>query len=199
MIIGVDLNDVVRDFTGKLKNVVSKYHKRDTPEKLESYNIAEEFGFTGGTEELNEFLYIEASLEIFGHAPEKERNIVQKIIRLHNDLEDNGHTLILISKELNNSKPSTFFFLSKTMCKINTIKFVRNEEDYWNFVDVLITANPIVLDYKPNDKISIKQIYSYNKDCQSDYTINGFDEVIDDDYSLIYKISNTKTIGYTEL
>ena len=50
-----------------------------------------------------------------------------------------------------------------------------------------------------NDKISIKQIYSYNKDCESDYTINGFDEVMENDYSLLYKASNTKTIGYTEL
>ena len=80
------------------------------PDKLETYDLVDQFSFTGGTEELNEFLYVEASLEIFGHAQEKERHIVQNIIKLHNNLEDNDHTLILISKELNNSKPSTFFF-----------------------------------------------------------------------------------------
>ena len=44
-----------------------------------------------------------------------------------------------------------------------------------------------------------QQIYLYNKDCESDYTINGFDEIMENDYALIYKASNTKTIGYTEL
>jgi hypothetical protein len=97
------------------------------------------------------------------------------------------------------SKPSTYFFLSKTIAKVNNIKFVRTEEEYWGHVDILITANPIILDNKPEDKISIKQIYSYNKDCESDYTINGFDEVVEDDYALLYKASKTKTVGFTEI
>jgi len=199
MVVGIDLNDVIRDFTGKLGLVVEKYLEREVPDKLETYNLVDEYGFTGGTEELNSFLYIEASLEIFGHASEKERNITQKIINLNDHLYDTGDTLLIISKELNMSKPATYFFLSKTIAKVNNIKFVRTEEEYWDHVDILITANPIILDNKPEDKISIKQIYSYNKDCESDYTINGFDEVVEDDYALLYKASKTKTIGFTEI
>ena len=199
MVLGIDLNDVVRDFTGKLGSVVEKYLEREVPDKIETFDLVDQFNFTGGTEELNNFLYVEASLEIFGHAPEKEKNIIQEIIRLHNHLEDKGDTLLLISKELNNSKPSTYFFLAKTMAKINNVKFVRTEEAYWEHVDMLVTANPIVLDNKPDGKISIKQIYSYNKDCESDYTISGFSEIVENDYSLLDKAGNTKTIGFTEI
>ena len=52
-----------------------------------------------------------------------------------------GHTPIIISKELNNSKPSTLFFLSKLSAKINNIVFVRDYKKKWDHVDILITAN----------------------------------------------------------
>ncbi len=113
-------------------------------------------------------------------------------------MEDEGHTVIIISKELANSKPSTLFFLSKTSCKINTIKFVRKSEDKWNHVDIMITTDPDVLDSKPTDKKSIKIETEYNKNCQSDFTIKNLKTILSDK-ELLYKIINTTTINYTEI
>ncbi len=99
---------------------------------------------------------------------------------------------------MNNSKPSTLCFLSKLSAKVNDIKFVRNYEDKWVHVDVLITSNPITLDSKPQGKISIKVINDYNKNCESDYTILNLKELLDDK-QLQEKILTTTTVSFTEM
>jgi hypothetical protein len=70
------------------------------------------------------------------------------------------------------SNPSTFFFLSKTGCKIENIRFVTDYAKKWDGIDVLITANPKALESKPEGKISIKVNASYNKNV-SDYEIDS--------------------------
>jgi hypothetical protein len=60
------------------------------------------------------------------------------------------------------SNPSTFFFLSKTGCKIENIRFVTDYAKKWDGIDVLIT-NPKALESKPEGKISIKVNASYKK------------------------------------
>jgi hypothetical protein len=43
------------------------------------------------------------------------------------DTEDDGeHEIELVSKEANKSIPSTFFFLSKTGCRIDKIRFIKD-------------------------------------------------------------------------
>lgn len=202
MKIGISINGVIRDFITKFESVYDKYHPSDdeeSPERdISSLNLLEHFVFTGGTEELNSFLYVDSSLEIFGHAGETKLNSVEHLNQLHNLIEDMGHTPILISKELNNSKPATLFFLSKLSAKINNIIFVRDNFKKWDFVDVMITADPEVLENKPNGKVTIKVINHYNKDCQSDYTVIDLKELLDDK-KLLEKILGTQTIEFEEI
>ena len=203
MIIGVSLNEVIRDFRGQFEKMYNKYHPQDEetePKEIDKtkFNLLDNFYFSGGTEELNKFLYFDSSLEIFGHANELHTNIITHLNQFHNDMEDEGHTIMLISKELANSKPSTLFFLSKTTCKVNTIKFVRKSEDKWNHVDIMITADPDVLNSKPTNKKSIKITTDYNKNCNSDFTITNLKTILSD-RELLNKIINTTTINYTEI
>jgi len=202
MKIGIGINGVIRDFITKFESVYDKYYPSDdeeSPERdISSLNLLEHFVFTGGTEELNKFLYVDSSLEIFGHAGETKLNSVEHLNQLHNLIEDMGHTPILISKELNNSKPATLFFLSKLSAKINNIIFVRDNLKKWDFVDVMITADPEVLENKPNGKVSIKVINHYNKDCQSDYTVIDLKEILDDK-KLLEKILGTQTIEFEDI
>lgn len=208
MIVGIALDGVVRDFMGKIERVYDKYYPAEYDEDVENTDIVERkitdfdllkyFPFTGGTEDLNNFLYIDSSLEIFGHAGESKPNSVEYLNQLHNLLEDMGHTPVVISKELANSKPSTLFFLSKLSCKVNNIRFVRDYTDKWDHVDVLITANPITLEGKPQGKISIKVINNYNNGSDSDYTIVDLKELLDDKKTL-EKILSTETIDFEDL
>lgn len=202
MRIGIGINGVIRDFITKLESVYDKYYPMEGEElpkrDITSLNLLEHFDFSGSTEELNKFLYVDSSLEIFGHAGETKLNSVEHLNQLHNLIEDMGHTPILISKELNNSKPATLFFLSKLSAKINNIIFVRDNVKKWDFVDVMISANPEVLENKPNGKVSIKVINHYNKNCQSDYTIIDLKELLDDK-KLIEKILSTQTIEFEDI
>jgi hypothetical protein len=123
---------------------------------------------------------------------------MQHLNQIHNWIEDEGHEPIIVSKELNNSKPSTLFFLSKLSGKFNTIKFVRDYKNKWDHVDVLITANPHTLEAKPQGKVSIKVINDYNKNCESDYTIIDLKEILDDK-TILNKVLNTQTVTFTEV
>mgnify|MGYP003644991766 CR=1 FL=1 len=203
MRIGISINGVIRDFIPKFEAVYDKYFPVDedeeTPKRnINNLNLLEHFVFTGGTTELNHFMYVEAALEIFGHAGEVKLNAVEHLNQLHNLIEDMGHTPIIISKELNNSKPSTLFFLSKLSAKINNIVFIRDYDKKWDHVDILITANPTTLNTKPSGKISIKVIKEYNKDISSDYTIVDLKELLDNK-KILEKIINTETIDFVEI
>ena len=131
MKVGITLDGVVRDFITKFEAVYDKYFPEELeegeelPERdINSLDLLDHFEFSGGTTELNKFMYVDAALEIFGHAGEVKLNSIEHLNQLHNLIEDLGHTPIVISKELNNSKPATLFFLSKLSTKINNIIFV---------------------------------------------------------------------------
>jgi hypothetical protein len=205
MRIGITIDGVIRDFITKFESVYDKYYPIELEEgeeqpkrDINTLNLLDHFVFTGGTDELNKFLYIDASLEIFGHAGETKLNSVEHLNQVHNLIEDMGHTPIVISKELNNSKPATLFFLSKLSSKVNNIIFVKDYEKKWDCADVLITADPTTLNLKPSDKISVKVINHYNKDCNSDYTILDLKEILDDK-KLLEKILGTETLEFESI
>ena len=202
MKIGITIDGVIRDFTTKFELVYDKYfptEEESPPERnINSLNLLDHFEFSGGTTDLNKFMYVDAALEIFGHAGEVKLNSVEHLNQLHNIIEDMGHTPIIISKELNNSKPSTLFFLSKLSAKVNNIIFVKDYEKKWDHVDILITANPVTLKNKPSGKVSIKVINEYNKNHISDYTIVDLKELLDDKRTL-EKILETETVDFEDI
>ena len=57
----------------------------------------------------------------------------------------------------------------------------QNYEDYWDGVDVLITANPKALESKPENKVSVKINTSYNDSNSSDFTLDSILEFIKDE------------------
>ena len=203
MKIGITIDGVVRDFITKFELVYDKYFPVSEGEKtparnIDSLNLLNHFDFSGTTEELNKFMYVDAALEIFGHAGEVKLNSIEYLNQLHNTIEDMGHTPIIISKELNNSKPATLFFLSKLSAKINNIIFVREYNKKWDHVDILVTASPQTLRSKPVGKISIKVINQYNKNENSDYTIVDLKELVGDKKTL-EKIFSTETIEFEDI
>ena len=148
---------------------------------------------------LNTFLYKEAPLEIFGHADLMSDGLMIHFNRFLSDIKDDEeHEIELVSREVDKSIPATFFFLSKTACLIDKIRFVKNMEDEWGDADILVTANPIALLNKPHSKTSIKIKAPYNSNIKGDYEINSLLEFITDDDSRD-KIFNTKTTTYEEL
>jgi len=148
---------------------------------------------------LNSFLYLESPLEIFGHADQLTDGLMNHFNNLLMMIKDDGeHKIELTSREVDKSIPSTFFFLSKTGCKIENIRFVQDDSDEWGDSDVLITANPIALENKPSGKISVKVKAPYNENVSADYEIDSILDFIKNE-ELRNKILNTTITSYEEI
>jgi len=181
--IGITLNEVLRDFIGQLAYTYEKYIGSVdlTEDQITNFDLIEYFKFDT-IDKMNKFIYDEAALEIFGHADQLHDNIMNSFNNLIMDIEDEEeHEIEIVSREIIKSVPATFFFLSKLSCKIKNIRFVKNYEDYWDGIDVLITANPKALESKPENKISVKINASYNESNSSDFTLDSILEFIKDE------------------
>lgn len=200
MKIGITINEVLRDFIGQFAYTYNKYIKEIdiSDEDVTSFDLINHFEFEDSNK-LNRFLYLEAPLEIFGHADQLSDGLMNHFNTFLTEMADDGeHEIILISREVEKSIPSTFFFLSKTGCRATNIKFVTTYAQKWDDVDVLITANPQTLESKPSGKISVKVNASYNKNTPSDYEIESILDFMKDE-ELRERILNTKITTYEEL
>ena len=200
MKIGITINEVFRDFIGQFAytydKYVNKFDIRETP--VDTFDLINHFKFDS-VDELNKFLYIEASLEIFGHADQLHDNVMKHFNSFLTDIKDDEeHEVELISREVQKAIPSTLFFLSKLATQIDNIRFVQKIEDKWKGIDILITANPDALKCKPINKISVKINSSYNKDVKADYELDSIIDFFKDE-TLRERILNTKIITHEEI
>lgn len=198
--IGITLNEVFRKHIGQLIYTYEKYIGLldINEEDVTSYNLIEFFNFET-IAKLNSFLYAEASMEIYAHADQVSDGLMNHFNNFIANISDDGeHEVELVSCEVNKAIQSTFFFLSKTGCRAENIRFVSNYVDKWDGLDVLITANPKALEAKPSGKISVKVKTSYNTNVSADYEIDSILDFMRDE-ELRNKIINTKIITYEEI
>jgi len=134
---------------------------------------------------VDEFLYERCTLEIFGYAEEEINSAVDTINSLVIDNPD--HEFYIISREIGLSVPSTLFFLCKTKCMVQNIKFIKEFASCWDYVDVMVTDRPEIVKSKPKDKICIKINKNYNNSYSSDFSLKSIREI---DTSFILKINN---------
>jgi len=190
MIIGIEINGVLRDTLKKIQEVYQKWYI-DNPfieesEKTFEYkvnsdvttlNINEHLSFKD-EDELYNFLYKEYTMEIFGHAGSVEYNGMTDLNELYFDLREN-HDIWIVSDEIGKSKPASLFFLSKFGCLIENYKFYSEStiDSMWNTLDVLITANPKLLSNHPSNKTLIKYKTHYNSHITSPYEVENIKDV----------------------
>ena len=123
---------------------------------------------------LEEFMYERCTLEIFGYAEEmgNAMEVINNLILEYPNIE-----FVIMSRELGLSIPSTYFFLSKTSCMCQNIKFVTDNKEHWEHVDIMVTDHPDILNSKPEGKGSIKVNWPHNKDTNSDWSIDSVHEL----------------------
>ena len=200
MKIGITINEVLRGFISQLAYTYDKYIGPIdiTEEDVTDFNLIEFFNF-GSIDQLNRFIYLEAPLEIFGHADQMSDGLMNHFNNFLMNIKDDGeHQVELVIREVDKSIPATFFFLSKTNCRIDKIRFVTNYLDKWDGIDLLITSNPQTLQAKPSGKISVKVNTPYNKDIVADYEIDSLLDFINNQ-DFMEKILNTKITTYEEI
>lgn len=200
MKIGISINEVLRDFIGQLTYTYDKYidDSNIIEGDVTNFNLIQFFKFED-INKLNSFLYLEAPLEIFGHADQMSDGLMNHFNHFLTDIiDDEEHEIEIVSREIDKSIPSTYFFLSKTSCRANKIRFVRHYIDKWDGLDILVTANPIALENKPTGKISVKVKTSYNTNIHADYEIDSILDLIRDE-NLRNNIFNTTITPYEEI
>ena len=144
-------------------------------------------------------MYDEVSLELYGHNDQMEENLMTKFNMFLMDIKDEEeHEIEIVSREIHRSIPSTLFFLSKLSCRAENIRFVQDHADYWEGVDLLITADPKALDLKPTGKISVKINTAYNTESSADFELDSILEIINDE-NLRNNILNTKITTYENI
>ena len=110
---------------------------------------------------LEEFLYERCTVEIFGYAEESVSSAIETLNQLI--IDNPRHEFILISREGGMAIPSTLFFLAKTKSTCSNIKFVTEYSKVWDYVDVMVTDHPKIINTKPLDKLNIIIDKDYNK------------------------------------
>lgn len=178
MKIAIDINDVIRDFSNNfVKYFIEGYdHNFDLSDfEFWSNDLSVVFPFKS-KQSYHNFIYNDYAFELFGKCSVCSRKLETELNewmeKTINDIDtDEPIEVILVSpKEYGLSIGNTYFFLSKIGTKVREVYFPTDSQTIWEKCDVLITANPDLLSNKPENKISVKIKFDYNKDVEADYT-----------------------------
>ncbi len=198
--IGIEINGVLRDTIGKFTQVYEKHMIEESDDNNKTYEIdlsgnTEEntvendfeykiindvtslelmshFAFKD-SDELYSFMYEDFVMQIFGHAGSTETFTFNELNDFYINYRDE-YEIVIVSDEMGRSKPASLFFLSKFGCLIENIKFYSNStlQNMWNGLDIIVSANPKLIENAPNNKTVIKYKTSYNKDVTCEYEID---------------------------
>lgn len=158
-----------------IENNLTKFEYKILSE-VTSLDLKNHFNFQNDEELLN-FMYEEYAMELFGHAPSTELNTFNILNDIYFELRDKND-LVIVSNEIGKSKPATLFFISKFGCLLEKIVFFSEytKKNMWNEIDILLTADPILLLEKPSDKKVIKYVTSYNNNVECEFEITSISE-----------------------
>ena len=198
MKIAIDINDVLRDFTTQFKNY---YQKGIDPsfeiedKDINSFDLYNVFPFKDRNA-YNMFRYIDFAFELYGRAeamdkmlPYRFNDWTQKTLK--NLDNDKIPEIMLVSPfETGKSIQSTYSFLSKISSSVREVYFPIDSFTIWDKCDILITANPNLIENVPEGKIVVKIETSYNADVKSKYSFKSLMDVINDENETIIKILN---------
>lgn len=191
MKIAFEVNGVLRNTFGKAEEVYQKffiddYVKEEDEEDFEfklnlpitSTTLSNHFVFPD-EERLMEFFYVDFPMNIFGHSQSTENSTFHDLNDIYKDLRDD-HELVIVSNEIEKSKPATLFFLSKFGCMFEKIIFYNQytEDEVLSEFDLIISAQPQILEKEHNYK-TVKYKTTYNEEVSSDFEIETLKEFKD--------------------
>lgn len=186
MKIAIDLNDVVRDYS---KNFAKYFHENyDHSFDFNDFEIWTNdmkvlFPFKSD-ESYERFVYQDYSYELFSCCPTTYPSLTADFNHwIDNDVknvdtDDKIELMIVSTMEYGLSIPSTYVFLGKLGIKVREIYLPSDSSEIWNRCDVLVTANPKMLDSKPEGKITVKIDAEYNSESEGDFEFKSFKNFI---------------------
>tara|TARA_R100001163_G_C5001918_1_gene150762 strand:+ start:148 stop:723 length:576 start_codon:yes stop_codon:yes gene_type:complete len=177
MIISVSINGVLRDILGKFEEVYEKYNDKKVKSPVITPNLMEYVEFKDD-EELLDFLYNDATMEIFGQAKEIENNVISHLVDLYKEMPLD-YKLRIVSDDLGKSKSATLWFLSKYGLVCDEIIFYNTDtiKELWDKTDIFITVDTDIIDNKPKNKKLIIIDKCYNQKMECDLRVDSLKEI----------------------
>jgi len=177
MIITVSINGVLRDILGKFEQIYEKYQGKEVKSPVITPDLMDYVDFKDD-DELIEFLYNDATMEIFGQAKEIDNNVISHLVELYKEMPLD-YKLKIVSDDMGKSKSATLWFLSKYGLVCDEIVFYTNStiSELWKNSDIFITADTEVIKNKPVDKKLIIIDKCYNQGLECDLRVNTLKEI----------------------
>lgn len=117
MIISISINEVLRSVLEKFELVYEKYYDVEVKSPVTTPDLMSYVHFETD-DELLDFLYSEASMEVFGHAKETTNNVMSHLVELYKSMPSD-YKLRIVSDDLGKAKPATLWFLAKYGCSMD--------------------------------------------------------------------------------
>lgn len=200
--IAIDINEVLRDYIGQF---LKMYKKTINPsfeldyEDINDFNLLNVFpfiDFNGNLDKVlfDKFVYEDCAFELYGRANAMDRMLpaqfnlwTQNTMRNFDD-EKIPEIILFSPFEMNLSIQSTLSFLSRFGIRVREIHFPIDSITMWDKCDIMITANPNLLEWKPEGKISFKIKAPYNKEAKGTYEFKSMLDLIQDDKKTLINI-----------
>lgn len=187
MKIAFDLNDVVRDFSDNLiKTYLTEYNREFDTSDFEIWTNDYQALLPFPNERAYHiFMYRDFVYELYGKCGTCYKNLSTDmngwITNLQNIEDDETIEVMFVSPmEYGHSVNYTYFFISKLGCDVREVYLPKDSMTIWDKCDVLVTANPKLIEGKPEGKKVIKINREYNKECVSEYSYNSLKDFFND-------------------
>lgn len=176
MKIAIDLNDVIRDYSNNFLSMYLNYYNHDfdtTDFEMWTNDMQALLEFK--TERAyQKFVYEDYPFELFckcGTCTKKlPVELKEWIVSLKDkDVEEPIEVMFVSPMEYGASISYTYAFIGNLGCGVREVYLPMDSRTIWDKCDILVTANPIFLNSKPENKKVIKIKTEYNAECKSDY------------------------------
>lgn len=184
MIIGIDLNNVLRAFNEQVKTYYEKCFNVEVDlegTNIEDVDIDKTFVFKDRLER-NRFYYEDYPFELFGCGTTMSCFLLPKLNEWIKILEEKGHKVYITSlDEEILSIPSTLFFISKIGLKCRHVIMPKKLKELNDKIDVLVTANYNALRRGSNHFaiVGVKRGYNEKVIDKADIVINNLEELFE--------------------
>lgn len=198
--IAIDLNDVIRDWSGQFLYVYRKFVDSSfskTEEDIDDFNFMNVFPFKDKMD-YDIFRYENYPYELYGRAPfcDKKLKVILNEWLQNNlrdfDKEDIPDVIYFSPFEIGLTIQASMAFLAAIAARAREYYFPINSLSIWDRADIVITANPNIIEAKPEGKIAIKIEMPYNKEVQGDYNFKSLVDLIQDENMTINKLIEEK-------
>ena len=199
MTIAIDINDVIRDNMFQFKTIYQKYIDSTFDIELDditSFNMMDVYPFESENE-FNQFKYIDYAFELYGRAETCDKMLayalndyLEKTLK---DLDEIPNVVLFSPFEIGLTIQSTLSFLSARTIRAREIYFPIDSMTIYDRADVVITAQPSLIENCPENKTVIKITKPYNKEIETKYSFNSMMDVINDPDKTLIKIIENKS------